>query len=175
MNCQTNTQGVCIQHGSSCSNTNPQASPRATVPTVPPVNIIINAIPHSSQLYDTSGDWYVAPAFWEQMGATKDQPAHCLYIKVSAELSRKEQWLVAIHELVEAFLCECSSITDEQVDAFDIGWQPHDGFTEPGDDPDSPYFAQHQEATFIERRLALAAGVPWPAYSTHVEELSHAK
>jgi hypothetical protein len=149
-----------------------QASPRATAGAL---NVIITAVPHKTQRYDTCGDWYEAPAFWEQMGATKDRSAGCLHVRVSAELPRKEQFLVAIHELIEAFLCEVAGVTEEQVDGFDFGYNlltPNGGKGEPGDEFLAPYYHQHQIATAIERILAAEVQVNWLEYEQHIEELS---
>lgn len=152
-----------------------QASPRATVPPVYPLNVIIAAIPHATQRYDTCGDWYEAPAFWAQMGASEEVNVPCLHIRVSAELPRKEQYLVAIHELVEAFLCECAGVAEAEVDKFDLkvakavenGAQTY----EPGDYSSAPYYRQHQFATGIERVLAAEAQVDWLEYEAHVNQL----
>lgn len=183
-----------------------QASPRATVShcnahkqfeydcidcddarraTVPGLNVIITSISHSEQRYDTCGDWYYAPARWDGVkGATKETPHECLYVNVSELPSRREMWLVAIHELIEAFLCECKGITAAEVDQFDKGFsdliypEPHpvtgdyDTEWEPGDDPRAPYYRQHQIATGIERILAAEAQVNWLEYEQHVAELS---
>lgn len=135
-----------------------KASPRATVPGL---NIAITAIRHQDQRYDTCGDWFQSPGF------------NGLQVNVSAELSRKEQFLVAIHELIEAFLCECAGVTEASVDQFDHG---HAEMAlkgeEPGDCITAPYYKQHQIATGIERILAAEVGVSWLEYEKHIEELS---
>jgi hypothetical protein len=148
-----------------------QASPRAIVPT-DDLNIIIIAIPHIMQRYDTCGDWYEAPAFWEQMKTPGDRAVRCLQIRVSAELPRKEQFLAAIHELVEAFLCECAGVSEAEVDKFDLAYGPPDE-GEPGDESIAPYYRQHQFASGIERILAAEAGVDWLNYERHINELSN--
>jgi hypothetical protein len=137
----------------------PQASPRATVPRL---SVSIESIPHEQQRYDTCGDWFT--------GATHET----LLIQVSELASKKEMFLVAIHELIEAFLCECAGVTEQAVDQFDHGFEqmrvPSDG--EPGDQITAPYYKQHQFATGIERILAAEAQVDWLEYERHIQELS---
>ena len=128
-------------------------------PQSEPIWIIIKGTPHSNQRYDTCGDWY-------------NSPGAGLVIKVSQELSRKEQFLVAIHELIEAFLCECAGISEAAVDRFDrdeARWQA----VEPGDMVQAPYYKQHQIATGIEKILAAEVGVGWLEYENHCNELEY--
>lgn len=139
-----------------------QASPRATVPLSHALNIAITGVKHSEQRYNTCGDWY------------SDDSSGALWIRVSAELPRREQFLVAIHELVEAFLCECAGVTAEQVDQFDMNNQWFDSWgkeIELGDMSNAPYYRQHQFATGIERLLAAEAQVNWLEYEAHVNQL----
>ena len=135
-----------------------QASPRATVPSC---LVYIESIPHNEQRYDTCGDWF----YQENVD---HEPL--LKIKVSSLASRREMFLVAIHELVEAFLCECAGVTEAEVDAFDLS-RPTEG-EEPGDNFQAPYYLQHQIATGIERILAAEAEVSWQEYEQHIKELS---
>lgn len=95
-------------------------------------------------------------------------------IKVSHLKDRREMFLIAIHELIEAFLCECAGITEQQVDDFDMNYAEKavSDPDEPGDYPKAPYYHQHQIATGIERILAAEAGVSWLEYEKHIEELS---
>jgi hypothetical protein len=148
--------------GHKAKSIKPQASPRATVL---PLLVNIAAIPHKDQRYDTCGDWYYGYLPLDET----------LVINVSSELSRHEMLLVAIHELIEAFLCECAGITEQQVDAFDHGFEQMrvsaDG--EPGDQITAPYYHQHQIATEIERILAAEVGVDWLEYERHIQELSN--
>lgn len=121
------------------------------------IKIAISAIPHANQRYPTAGDW-----FYED---------ELLDIRVSSELPRREQFLVAIHELIEAFLCECDGVSQEVVDQFDLNWEHDRLIGEPGDSPMAPYYFQHQMATSIETALAACAGINWLEYSARVEAL----
>lgn len=114
--------------------------------------ILIEFIPQSRQRYDTSGDWTI--------------DGDALNIRITATPNPLHQQLVAVHELIEALLCNAAGVTQEAVDAFDMG--PGADIDEPGDDPAAPYREQHQMATEIEMALACAMGVPWDEYDAAV-------
>lgn len=124
--------------------------------------IVIEFIPHSMQRYDTVGDWFY------EMGN------EVLHIKVSA-FEPHQEWsgyAVALHELAEVLLCDQSGVDEEDVDEFDIDWEPHDGFTEPGEDPKAPYYDEHETATIIEKVFIQALGTSWYEHSNAVEGIS---
>lgn len=78
------------------------------------------------------------------------------------------------HELVEAILCLKRKIDPKAVDLFDMRFESQraPGDTgEPGDDPQAPYFREHQFATKIERMLAEEMGVDWETYERTVMSL----
>jgi hypothetical protein len=104
------------------------------------MRITIQTIDHKSQRYNTVGDWV-----FDQDGG----------ITIFISETGRDQWniCIAIHELVEAFLCKTNGITQEQVDKFDMGWKPNDGFEEPGEDPRAPYFNEHSYASYVEHGL----------------------
>jgi len=77
--------------------------------------------------------------------------------------------LVAVHELVEAFLCMHDGVSEESVDKFDKQFVQRDA--EPGDSPDAPYARQHCLATGVERILAACLGVKWDWYEEAIEKL----
>jgi hypothetical protein len=127
-------------------------------------SIFIQDLPHRRQRYDTCGDWFVGEkAYGEDV-----------WIKVSTLPDRREMWLIAIHELIEACLCEVAGITQAQVDDFDMraGQDNRLDNLEPGDNAQAPYYRQHQIASGIERLLAAELGVDWLTYERHIEELS---
>jgi hypothetical protein len=70
--------------------------------------------------------------------------------------------LVAIHELVEVFLCAAQGVTQKQVDRFDFSHQDDD---DPGEHPRAPYHLQHMLAMSVEIALAVALKVKWRPYS----------
>jgi len=71
---------------------------------------------------------------------------------------RRYELLVALHELVEALLCQQSGVSQERVDAFDKAYEAKrplaDKDSEPGDDPAAPYNRQHVIASVTERLAA---------------------
>jgi hypothetical protein len=119
------------------------------------MKIIIRTIPHRQQRYETIGDW-----FTDSTGTVR------IYI---SELNNwRYELLVGVHEVVEAFLCLHVGITQEAVDKFD---KMYIGADEPGDEPGSPYQAQHCIATGIERILASLLGVRWKEYEASLDKL----
>jgi hypothetical protein len=116
--------------------------------------ITIDFIPQSEQRYDTCGDWYYE-------GST-------LVLRISKTPDQRHQQLVAIHELVEALLCNVDGVTQEAVDAFDNG--PGKDLDEPGDYPSAPYFHQHVAATFVEGFIARKMDVDWEEYEQAVSD-----
>jgi hypothetical protein len=70
-------------------------------------------------------------------------------------------FLIALHELVECWLCKERGITAEQVDAFDAAFELKrvNEDDEPGDDPAAPYHRQHRFACLIEFMTALELGI----------------
>lgn len=91
---------------------------------------------------DTLGDWYLKEAQ--------------LHIDVVDEGTPDEQFLIALHELIEWKLCATRGISQSDVDAFDFGFK---GDGEPGDDPSSPYRKEHREASIVEHLVAHFMGM----------------
>lgn len=122
------------------------------------MQISIQTIPHQQHRYETVGDWY------------SDKATGRVYILVSEMGNWRYELLVAVHELVEAFLCLQDGVTEESVDEFDKVYTNPD--EEPGDSPNAPYQKQHCLATGIERILAACLGVKWSEYENAIERLS---
>ena len=125
------------------------------------MKIQLRTIPHSEQRYETVGDW-------------ENLPEGSLRISVSDMGNDDYAFLVAIHELVEVWLCNRRGITDEAVSAFDIEYEknrPEGDESEPGDHPGAPYRKEHFFATNIERMIALELGVDWAQYDKAVMSL----
>lgn len=120
----------------------------------------IETVPLSSMRYPTCGDWLVRPSGYE--------------ILVAEMKDRDSEFLVALHELVEAYLCEKAEITDEVVTAFDKLFEKNRAEgddSEPGDAPDAPYRQQHRTATLVEMIVADAAGIVWKDHEANVNAL----
>lgn len=128
----------------------------------PRVIISVQVIPHADQEYETSG-WFAT----DESG--------CLTVKVSDMGNRDYEFLVAIHEIIEAYLCQKRGITDEEITAFDIEFEakrkPGD-LSEPGDSRDAPYASEHSTATAVERLMCASLGVSWQDYEQAVQRLS---
>lgn len=123
------------------------------------MNISIVTIPHEAQRYDTVGDW--------QFDANGN-----LTISVSAMGDWRSEYLVARHEMDEALLCLHMGITQKQVDDFDMGWNEHDGITQPGDDPAAPYYVQHRLAMAAEYGAMPGLEMEASAHEARIEALS---
>ena len=118
------------------------------------MNIFVKVIPHSEQRYDTCGDWYY------------DSDRN-LVVCVSACGSKESETLVAIHEIVEAMLCEADGIPLAIVDSFDMSYEGDD----PGNDPLAPYHSQHVLAEIVERLVALNMHVNWEKHDQCTDTL----
>lgn len=133
------------------------------------MTITIKSVPQNRIRADQAGDWWL---FGD------DIVVHTL-----ETFSKDDQFRIAIHELVEAYLCRggdsrkgfYESVTEEQVCAFDYQYEAerkegkHKEKDEPGDDPRSPYREQHSAATHVERATCHVLNIPydlnWPAPS----------
>lgn len=122
------------------------------------VKVIIETIDHDLQRYDTCGDWQ-----W-QTGTEKD----VLKISVSRLYNFRYEFLIGIHEWIEAVLCSEQLVKAEDVDAFDKSFQ---GPGEPGDSLLAPYHKQHLIATAVEQYLSTELGIDWNDYGRVIKQL----
>lgn len=113
--------------------------------------IAIRFIPQELMRYDTVGDWRFE--------------GRKLIIEV-ARMREIHQQAVAIHELVEALLCNKADVTQEAVDEFDM--VEGKDLDEPGFSEKAPYHLQHCWADVVERTFIAAAGESWSAYDASV-------
>lgn len=119
--------------------------------------IVIDVVPHRKQRYPTVGDYY------KKNGE--------LHIRIS-KMNSKHEFLVLMHELLEWFLIDQKGISIKEIDEFDILYeQTKTDNSEPGNDPNAPYFDEHQFATLIEKLLAEKLGVNWTKYDENVNSL----
>lgn len=124
--------------------------------------LIIETKPHEEQRYETCGDW-----FTDQSGDK--------HIVVSAMGNPDYEMLVAVHELIEQYLCERRGISQDSVDKFDREFEAARQLgndDEPGDDPSAPYYKEHRFASSVERIIAAELGVNWKDYDKTVVALS---
>jgi len=106
-----------------------------------PAVIEVRIIPQDEMRYDTLGDWQ-----WS--GDT-------LHIR-AAQGPGWQPFLVALHEMTEAVLCEQGGIPEAAVDAWDLSFR---GEGEPGDDPACPYRTEHRAACIVEFLMASFLGL----------------
>jgi hypothetical protein len=119
------------------------------------VKIIIETVENSELRYATLGDWFYNPA---------DKSYH-IHVARFAELEETEgltysqqyEWLIALHEIVELYMCLSNGVSQEDVDKFDMGIG--NGLQEPGNDTSAPYYEEHQTAMSVEILLAQTNGL----------------
>jgi hypothetical protein len=120
--------------------------------------ITIETVPAAKMRYPTAGDW--------QFKADGS-----LHIAVARMSNRRYEFLLALHELVEAMLCEEAGVSQAAVDAFDVGYEkrrkPGDD-SEPGDAAGAPYRPEHVIASVTERLAADLLKVDWNRYGAEV-------
>lgn len=160
------------------------------------MNYYIEIIDHSEQDYPTTGNWFRGQIWGEDGGEITTE--HCAGDTLIVQVSKMGDWryefLVGVHELLEAALCKHAGVDEKTVTAFDVAFEHlrdrmkkklavHEGDflndirgieswralkanidAEPGDCSEAPYYQQHQFATGIEHVLAAKLGVNWAAY-----------
>jgi hypothetical protein len=125
--------------------------------------ITLHAIPHNKHRYETVGDWQIKPG--------------AIDIAVSRMDNADYEFCVALHELVEAWLCLRRGVDDRDVTEFDERFEAdrkagaHSETEEPGDSPLAPYRDEHFTATTIERMVAAELGVDWAKYDAKINSL----
>ncbi len=115
--------------------------------------IHIMSIPHKDQRYNTCGD------YWET-------PEGTIEIRVDDLGDEKEETMIIIHELIELFLTKVKGISWEEIDKFDKELDKTHPELEPGDQPEAPYYHQHQIACIVERILCPEVGMNWEKYNS---------
>ena len=122
------------------------------------LHIVIETIDHSKQRYPTVGDWQI-------------DKAGNLHIAVSRMSDRRYEFLIGMHEVIEAYLAIYAGVSPDAVDRFDKAYEakrkPGDD-SEPGDDPRAPYHREHVFASKVERLLAQELGVNSSVYDREV-------
>lgn len=101
-----------------------------------------------------------------------------ILVHVIDGLPPESQLAIAIHEVIEAWLCRFHGISDEDVVTFDNHYEAerengdHGPEDEPGDDPCAPYRAEHMAATHVERAVCAALGITWKLHELSVQQLA---
>ena len=120
--------------------------------------ITIETAPAAKMRYPSAGDWQL-------------KPDGTLHITVSRMSDHRYEFLVALHELVEALLCKETGVSQAAVDAFDIEYEKHrkpGDDSEPGDAAGAPYRREHVIASVTERLAAELLKVDWNRYGAEV-------
>lgn len=116
------------------------------------INIKIKTIPPGNLPYNRVGDWH-----WE---------GEKLFISVNDMGDERYEWLIAIHEISEAFLCKMNGVTEESIDSFDKTvngkWTPN-----------GPGYKEHLISTGIESILAGVTGIIWDKYEEAIQDSNH--
>jgi hypothetical protein len=123
------------------------------------LNINIRGIAHRKQRYPTCGDWF--------------GKKH-LVVLVSKMANPDYMFLVALHEVVEAWLCIRRGIKERDVTRFDMEYEAmrDDGdVSEPGNSKAAPYYEEHRFASRIEKLMARELGVDWDDYEETINAL----
>jgi hypothetical protein len=124
----------------------------------------LGAIPAKLIRADQAGDWmydkdYTILAYSAQMDDERSELA------------------VAIHELIEAYMCRDAGVTDEQVTKFDFMYEreraegKHGPLDEAGDDERAPYRVQHEAATIVEKSVCFVLGLSWKQHEVNVAQI----
>jgi hypothetical protein len=118
------------------------------------MEILIKTIPHKDQRYETAGDYWF--------------DGDKIDVRVSDMANDDYAFLVAVHELVELYLTKKKGISEPDIMAFDIA---HPDSSEPGAEPDAPYYKEHLFASAIEMLMAGQLGINWQDYDKKIMEL----
>lgn len=124
-------------------------------------NFNIKTIRHGEQRYPTAGDYWLDSEGTEQ-------------VRVSDAGNPDYEFLVAVHELIELWLCEKRGIPEPLIRAFDEEFERNrkeGNADEPGNDPRAPYHKEHLFATFIEQEIAGQIGIDWNEYDKALNSL----
>lgn len=121
------------------------------------LDIKIKTVPEASVRAEQSGDWWY----------DQKRQGRITVSVVGDTFCTESELAIAIHELVEAFLCRRDGVTEQEVVDFDTLYESerkqgrHHKDEEPGDDPRSPYRLQHAAAIHVERAVCLALDLMW--------------
>jgi hypothetical protein len=111
--------------------------------------------PHTSQHYDTAGDYKEIPDAW--------------VVSVSELSDWRHEALIMLHELVEMVLTKNNGLSWDDITRFDIESQHPD----PGSLPEAPYHKEHKLAEKIEKMMAKELGVDWKEYNKELDSLEY--
>jgi len=117
--------------------------------------ITVSKISHDLQRYNTCGDWRFSP---------QDE----LFVFISDCGNWQSELLVAVHEIVEAFLCKATGVSEAEVDKWDMA---NLNEKDPGILKGCPYRNQHISAEFVERLVARLLNTDWKEHEERLDKL----
>lgn len=120
--------------------------------------IISHTVPHSSQQYDTVGNYWDFNNVW--------------HVRISKCNDWRYEALVLIHELVEMILTQNNGVNWKEIDDFDtrgVGQFSND----PGAIPEAPYHKEHMLAQQVEQLMAYWMGINWDEYNNTLDTLEY--
>lgn len=121
------------------------------------IHVEMQPIPMNLQRYKDIGDWVIDDG--------KEQVTFNCFV---GDMENTDyNFLVLIHELIEAYLCYRRGITDEEVTRWD---KEHLDSDEAGALKGAPYHKEHTFATKVEAMLSDELGVVWPKYEDIIEK-----
>jgi hypothetical protein len=115
--------------------------------------IIIEHKPFSKMRYSTVGDWY-------------DKEGN-IHIDTILTDDWRVNISIAIHNLIEKFLCDNSNVKGEDVDKYAMNHHLED---DPGLNPDAPHHDQHMLADRIERLIHTELGLSRKKYEYKINQ-----
>ena len=127
------------------------------------MEIILKSIPIQKQRFKALGDWLV-------YGKGN-------FLILVAKCKIDYEFLMALHELIECFLCQKRGISEIEVNKFDELFSKeckkglHKNQPEAGRDKRAPYHKEHLFAIKIEKLIAKELKVDWKKYDKEVGEL----
>lgn len=131
--------------------------------------IRLEIVDHSTQRYDTCGDWTLES--WSDQGTG-------LNISISDTRDPDMNFTLFIHELNEALLYLYKNGFSQEavsaVDQFDMNFEEsrgEDSLSEPGADIDCPVYTEHMLAMAIEHFVAEQLNLNWNEYSRTITAL----
>ena len=115
------------------------------------MRINVESVLPEAHRYETCGDYFL----------DKDGT---IQVRVTCQKEWRYEFLIVLHELIEAFCCLHRGIRWESIDEFDKTFNAAQIPGEPGDSPIAPYRREHRFAENIERLVASEIGVDWATY-----------
>lgn len=122
------------------------------------MNITLKSVSPLAMRYVTCGDW-------------EPMPDGSINVTVVDYGREDGAFLVALHELVEAYICRKRGVTDEQVTEWDLR---NPELEEPGDHPNAPYLREHRVATHLEFLVCQELGLDWDEHNRWVQRAAEA-